>query len=208
MIFPAVAPNAILTEMPLFDLFFLGTGELMLGLSMGLMARLFLIAVDLGAEVMGFQMGFGIVTAIDPSTQASTAILSQLYGAFMVLMLLVANGHHYFFIAITESFRTIPLMGFSPNSNLFTLFMDSSKQIFVVALKFAAPVMVVLLLTSVALGIVARTVPQMNIFMVGMSLKIFIGFSVMLFSASMMGLIFEQQVIRMGEMLFRFAGAF
>jgi len=203
-----VGPGMLLSEIPLHRLAALGVNEILLGVSLGLLARLFIVAVDMAAEVMGFQMGFGIVTAIDPSTRGSVSLVSQFQAVITALMILGTNAHYFIFHAIAESFKRIPLMGFSPTANLWALFIETSKNVFVIALKFAAPTMVVLLLSSVALGIVARTVPQMNIFIVGLSLQIVIGFTVLIFSASMFGILYGQTLADMAAVMMRFTRAF
>jgi flagellar biosynthetic protein FliR len=205
---PVVGPGMLISEIPMLQLAALGTSEVLLGVSMGLLARLFIAAVDMGAEIMGFQMGFGIVTAIDPSTRGSTALLSQFQGVITALIILATDTHHIIFRAIRESFTRIPLMGFSPTGNLWAIFIETSSKVFTLALKFAAPTMVVLMLTSVALGIVARTVPQMNVFIVGMSVQIVVGFVVLLFSASMIGILYAQTLTDMATTMIRFTRAF
>jgi flagellar biosynthetic protein FliR len=205
--FHIVGPGALVSEVPFYDLASLALGEVMLGLSMGLLARLFVAAADMGAEVMGFQMGFGIVTAIDPNTQGHTALLSQMQGITTALMIVVTNAHYFFLRAIAESFKRIPLMGFEANENLWAIFMETSKNIFILALKFAGPVIVVLLLTTVALGIVARTVPQMNIFIVGLSLQIAVGLGILALAAPMFGVLYGQMLTDMGGTVFRLVRA-
>lgn len=206
--FHVVGPGVLVSQIPFYDLAMLGVSEVLLGLSMGLLARLFVAAADMGAEVMGFQMGFGIVTAVDPSTQAHTALLSQFQGVATALMILATNAHYFFFRAIAESFKRIPLMGFSPTENLWTIFLETSKSLFVLAFKFAAPIVAVLLLTSIALGIVARTVPQMNIFIVGLSLQIAVGFAILVLSIPIFGVLYTQTLSEMGGTVFRFVRSF
>ncbi len=207
-LFHAAGVGVLITEVPIYDLMLLALGEVLLGLSMGLLARFFVAAADMGAEVMGFQMGFGIVTAIDPNTQGHTALLSQFQGVTTALMILVTDTHYFFFRAIAESFKRIPLMGFAANANLWAIFLETTRNIFVLALKFAAPVVAVLMLTTIALGIVARTVPQMNIFIVGLSLQIFVGFAILALAAPMVGVLYGQLLTDMGGTIFRFVRAF
>ncbi len=207
-LFSTVGPGLLITEVPIYQLAALGSSEVILGVAMGLLARIFIAAVDMGAEIMGFQMGFGIVTVIDPSTRGSVSLLSQFQGVVTALMILATNAHHFFFRAIAESFERIPPMGFAPTPNLWALFFETTRNAFVLALKFAAPTMVVLMLTTVALGIVARTVPQMNIFIVGLSLQIAVGFAVLIVATSMFGVLYGQTLTDMGSVLFRFVRAF
>ncbi len=206
--FPIAGSGVLISEVPFYDLAMLALSEVFLGLSMGMLARFFVVAADMGAEVMGFQMGFGVVTAIDPNTQAHTALLSQFQGVTTAMMILATNAHYFFFQAIAESFKRIPLMGFSPSANLWAIFMGTTKDIFVLALKFAAPAVGVLMLSSIALGIVARTVPQMNIFIVGLSLQIFVGLAILAISVPMFGVLYSQILTDMGGTIFRFVRAF
>lgn len=207
-LFNVVGPGFLISQVPLYDLAALALNEVLLGLSMGLLARFFVAAADMGAEVMGFQMGFGIVTAIDPTTQGHTALLSQFQGVSTALMILMTDAHYFFFQAIAESFKRIPLSGFSASAGLWEIFLETTKNIFVLALKFAAPIVAVLMLTTIALGIVARTVPQMNIFIVGLSLQIFVGLVMMALAAPMFGVLYAQVLSDMGSTVFRFVRAF
>ncbi|MBI3128958.1 MAG: flagellar biosynthetic protein FliR [Candidatus Tectomicrobia bacterium] len=207
-LFPTVGATMLLKEMPFYELAGLALGEVMLGLAAGLLARLFLAAMEVGAEAIGFQMGFGIATSVDPTTQAHTALLSQFQSAITALIFLATDAHYYFFRAISDSFGRIPLMGFHANRDFYLLFLQVSRDIFIVAVQFAAPATVVLLLTSLALGIVARTVPQMNIFIVGISVQVAVGFGALFVSLSMMGLLYGQVFTAMGGSLLRLVRSF
>jgi flagellar biosynthetic protein FliR len=207
-LFPTVGATILLKEVPFYQLAGLALGEAMLGLAVGLLARMFLAAMEVGAETIGFQMGFGIATTVDPSTQAHTALLAQFQSAITALIFLATDTHYFFFRAIADSFGRIPLMGFHANRDLYLLFLQVSRDIFIVAIQFAAPATVVLLLTSLALGIVARTVPQMNIFIVGISVQVAVGFGVIFFSLSMMGLLYAQVFTAMGGSIFRLVRSF
>lgn len=207
-LFPTVGATVLLKEVPFYQLAGLALGELMLGLAVGLLARLFLAAMEMGAEAVGFQMGFGIATTVDPSTQAHTALLAQFQSAFTALVFLAVDAHYYFLRAISDSFGRVSLMGFHPSEDLYLLFLRVSREVFIIAVQFAAPATVVLLLTSLALGIVARTVPQMNIFIVGISVQIAVGFGVLFFSVSMMGLLYGQVFAAMGGSILRLVRSF
>ena len=205
---PTVGTTVLLKEVSLYHLAGLALGEVMLGLAVGLLARLFLAAMELGAEAVGFQMGFGIATAVDPSTQVHTALLAQFQSAVTALIFLATDAHYYFFRAISESFGRVSLMEFQLNEDLYLIFLRVTREVFIIAVQFAAPATVVLLLTSLALGIVARTVPQMNIFIVGISVQIAVGFGVLFFSLSMMGLLYGQVFAAMGGSILRLVRSF
>src|SRR5262249_49646261 len=123
----------------------------------------------------GMQMGLSIMNLVDPSTGASMPVIAQFYGLFATLLFFVLDAHHIFVRGIFMSFDLAPLgaPGFSPGIavTLTTLV----GKLFVMSVELAAPVMAALFLADVALGLVARTIPQMNIFTIGFPLKIALG---------------------------------
>lgn len=149
--------------------------EIALGAGIGLVIKVFFAGVQLAGQTIGYQMGMAIANVMDPATAAQVPILAQFNNLIAVLIFLVINAHHWFIRALAESFHRIPLTGFGFGPAFFEQLIRISAEMFLVAVKIGAPVIVALLLTSVALGLVARTVPQMNIFIVAMPLKIVIG---------------------------------
>ena len=131
--------------------------------------------MQLAGQLVGFQMGFGIVNVIDPQTSAQVSIIAQFENIITLLTFLALNAHHWFIMAIAKSFEVVPLLTFSFTNSLMEALLRLSCDMFVVAAKVAAPIIAILLFTSVALGLLARTVPQMNIFIVGFPLKLAIG---------------------------------
>jgi flagellar biosynthetic protein FliR len=149
--------------------------EVGIGLIIGLAVQLLFVGVQLAGQMAGFQMGFAIANVVDPVSSLQIPMLSQFLYLFSMVLFLSLDLHHHFLIALMEAFERIPLWGASYDENLFELIMKMASGCFVVAVKIGAPVMAALLLTSVALGLIARTVPQMQIFIVAMPLKIILG---------------------------------
>jgi flagellar biosynthetic protein FliR len=149
--------------------------EIMVGIIIGFTARLIFAAIQLGGQMMGFQMGFGMVNIIDPVWQTQVSIMSQWTTMIAILIFLTINAHHLFIRALIKSFEVIPIAGvhFSPTltENLVYL----SSNMFAIALKIAAPMIATILFTHVVLGIIAKTVPQMNVFIIGFPIKIAVG---------------------------------
>jgi flagellar biosynthetic protein FliR len=101
---------------------------------------------------------------------------------FAMLLLLATNAHHIFLRALAESYRLVPPFGFHFSNSLTQQLVDLGGKMFVVAVQVGAPIIAALLLTSVAFGLIARTVPQMNVFIVAMPLKIGVGLLFLSFS--------------------------
>ena len=149
--------------------------ELLIGLSIGFMASLIFAGINLAGQLMGFQMGFAIVNIMDPLNQTQISIVSQFIG-FMALVIFVSLNAHYIFIqAIADSFAIARPGTALLGSLAVKEMMKAAAELFLIALKVGAPVIAILIFTNVGLGIVARTVPQMNVFIVGFPLTIGLG---------------------------------
>jgi flagellar biosynthetic protein FliR len=149
--------------------------EVIIGLIIGFMLQLVFVGVQLAGQTAGFQMGFAIANVVDPASSMQIPILSQFLNLFALMIFLSLDIHHYFIKALVDGFEIIPFWAARFDGNIFSLLVRTVSNAFVIAVKIGAPVMVALLLTSVALGLISRTVPQMQIFIVAMPVKIILG---------------------------------
>jgi flagellar biosynthetic protein FliR len=166
-------------SMPMGRFILLLSGEVAIGLVIGFASQLMFNAVEFAGELISTQVGFGIVNVLDPTTNSQVSITSQFLNTIALLIFLAINGHHWFLTAAVRSFEVIPLLGFHPQQGLMDLVITLTADVLVLAVKLSAPVVVTLLLLNVALGLVARTVPQMNVFIVGFPLQIALGLFIM-----------------------------
>jgi len=160
------------------DLFSLGlsmAGEVFIGVILGFAGRLVFAGVQLAGQLVGFQMGFSIVNVIDPVTSSQVSIIAEFQYMLAGLLFLTVDGHQMLIQAVAESYRVLPALGFHMTGALAQSLVDLSRNMFVIAVKISAPIVVALLFANVGLGLVARTVPQINIFIVGFPLQIAIG---------------------------------
>ena len=149
--------------------------ELIMGMMFGFVARLVFLAVQFAGEVIGIDVGFGVVNIIDPLSAEQISIIGTFKNLIALVIFLIIDGHHILLNALAESFDMVPLGGVQFTELLGQGLIHITSGVFVMAIKLAAPVITALFLTSLALGIIARTVPQMNVFIVGFPLKIGIG---------------------------------
>ncbi len=175
IIYPLVPIPAELFNGKLLTLVPAMVAEIFIGIAIGFTARLVFEGVQLGGQLSGFQMGFGIVNVLDPITGENFSIISQLQNLFAIILFLGMNLHHWFFKAIVLSFEKIPLFHCTLSAPLFQELCTISANIFVIAVKLAAPIMAVLLFSDFALGILNRAAPQMHIFILSFPLKIAVG---------------------------------
>jgi len=174
--FPSLAVIPPVMPPDAFALGMLVLCEMAIGLALAFIAQIVFSAVEFGGQIVGMQMGLTISQIIDPTRGSQVQIMSVLQTLFATLVFLSLNIHHMFIRAIVDSFHIIPIGGWHLNGEIITFLVRRATDIFVIGIRLAAPVMVSLLLTSVALGVMARAFPQMNIFMISLPLNIGIGF--------------------------------
>jgi flagellar biosynthesis protein FliR len=150
-------------------------GELLIGIIIGFAARLIFAGIQLAGELLGFQMGFSVASVIDPTSSVQVSVIAEFQYLVSLLLFLTINGHHLFISAIAESYQVVPPLSVHFSGPLLQALIALSKDVFVIAVKISAPVTAVLFFTNVAMGLVARTVPQMNVFMVSFPLQIAAG---------------------------------
>ena len=150
--------------------------EIIMGVGIGLCVRLIFSGIQLGGQIVGYQMGLAIANVFDPSTGTQNSVIAQFQYMAAMLIFLCIDGHHMLLQAVTDSFHTMPPFGFHPDENLLVYFLSLVGNMFIIALKVSAPIIVAMLFTSVSLGLVARTVPQINIFFVAMPIKLLLGY--------------------------------
>jgi flagellar biosynthetic protein FliR len=149
--------------------------EVLLGISIGMVVNLIFVGLQMAGQISGYQMGLAIARVMDPSAGQQVPLLSQFFQLFAFLMFLTLNAHHWFLRALADSFELVRPFGFRLSGSLIEQLMDVAGNTFVIAIKVGAPVIAVLMLTSIAFGLIARTVPQMNVLFVAMPLKIMVG---------------------------------
>ncbi|WP_416196364.1 flagellar biosynthetic protein FliR [Selenomonas sp.] len=153
--------------------------ELFIGWLIGFVAYVCFSAIHMAGKVMDMQVGFAVVNVMDPTSGQQIPLIGSLLYNLGIIVFLVTNGHHVIITALAESFRMVPLAAMQPNLSLTMLLVDFTNGIFVTGMKIAMPVTFAILLVNVALGILARTMPQMNIFVVGIPLQLMVGVGVL-----------------------------
>jgi flagellar biosynthetic protein FliR len=177
-------------------------GEILLGISIGMAVNLIFVGLQMAGQISGYQMGLAIAHVMDPSAGEQVPLLSQFYQLFAFLIFLTLNAHHWFLRALAGSFELIPPFGFRFSGSLIDQLMGIAGNMFVVAVKVGAPVIAALLLISIAFGLIARTVPQMNILFVAMPLKILIGLLFIGFSLPYLSAFLRTVFSGLGDTLF------
>lgn len=171
-------PWASLAESPLAYGLRCGA-EVLFGLAAGYLALLFLSTIQIAGQVMDTEVGFAMVSVLDPQFGVQLPLLGSFMNVLGVLVFLALDGHLLLLRALRDSVSLVPLGGLALAPATGDLIIRAFAGAFVTALKLAAPVLAALFLTSVAVGIVARSVPQMNVFVVGLPLRVAVGLAVL-----------------------------
>ncbi len=173
-------------EMPShpFALAVMLAAELLIGMILGMVIRFVFAAIQTGGQLIGFQMGFAMVNVVDPDSGVSEAITAHFLYMVSLLTFLSFNGHLYLMSGLMKSFDVLPPGSILVTSRLTTQIFALSGQIFVLAIQIGAPVIAAILLVDLALALISRAAPQMNVLIIGFPLKIGVG---LLF----LGIVFE-----------------
>ncbi len=153
--------------------------ELFVGWLIGFTAYISFAAITMAGKVMDMQVGFAIVNVMDPTSGQQMPLIGSFLYNLAIIIFLVTNGHHMLIAGLAESFRLVPLAGVQLDLSLTALIANFTVGIFVTGVKIAMPVTFAILLTNVGLGILARTMPQLNIFVVGIPMQLMIGIGVL-----------------------------
>ncbi|MCP3026107.1 flagellar biosynthetic protein FliR [Halobacillus sp. A5] len=186
--------------------------EAAVGLAVGLLAYIILAAIQIAGGFIDFQMGFAIANVIDPQTGAQSPLIGQYMYTITLLFILAVNGHHLMIDGVFYSYELIALDQLLPieDENWIIYIIEAFNQMFVIAFLMAVPIVGCLFLVDVALGIIARTVPQLNVFVVGLPLKIFVALFVlviaMTFYIMLIQNLFETMLVTMQGLMELFGG--
>ena len=176
LIFPALMDEMIV-EAPATVLMFaaLVMQELFVGWLIGFIGYVVLSAINMAGKVMDMQVGFTIAQVMDPTSNEQSPLIGSFLYNLTIIYFLAVNGHHMIVAALVESFRAVPFNAVTWHPAMADFMGDVTNGIFLVGMKIAMPVTFSILMTNVGMGILARTMPQMNIFVVGVPMHLMIG---------------------------------
>lgn len=149
--------------------------ESLIGLALGFAVSIVFSAVQVAASLIDTSIGFSLANIIDPLNNTQASIFGSFYSMVTTLSFLALNGHHFMLAGFTRSFDLIPVEMMPRFEKMLDNAASIFLELFVMAFQIAAPVLITLLLADVVLGVVSRVVPQMNVFFVGIPLKIGVG---------------------------------
>ncbi|QZA76888.1 flagellar biosynthetic protein FliR [Deefgea tanakiae] len=173
---PVVSPEGMLIALR----------ELIIGISMGFVMRLIFSSVEMAGHLSGLQMGLGFASFYDPQNASNSLVISQLMSLFMLLAFLSVGGHLVVLRVLIDSMVQLPLGSVRLSGGGFQLIANYGAIIFRTGVLLALPVLAALLITNLAIGVMTRAAPQLNVFAVGFPLTLGVGFAAMYFSLPML----------------------
>jgi len=177
ILFPMIYAKAnfiMPTSMPELTLILIK--EFFIGFAIGFCAKIIFVGVEMGVNMFAIQMGLAADQALNPTSGGSSPIITQAYTWLLTMIFLCVCAHHWLFSAVYRSFVNVPMgYGFVLNSTITHQIIVISCQMFSVGLQIALPIFGILLITDVLLGFTSKMMPQLNIFMVSIPLKVYLG---------------------------------
>lgn len=145
------------------------------GLLIGLGSGLCLYILNFSGHMVDMEIGFSMVQEMDPTTSISSTLTANVFSYIFMLLFLVSDMHYFVIDAFFDSYKLIPIGGAKFHENLYTIVVEYIVDYFVIGFRVILPIFACILIVNIVLGILAKIAPQMNMFVIGMQLKVFIG---------------------------------
>jgi flagellar biosynthesis protein FliR len=182
--------------------------EAAIGLALALSVRLLMAGAELAGQLAGFQLGFGYAATVDPQTGARNSVVGALYTSLTLLTLLAINGHHALLKALAESYQAVPIGIGHVSSGMAKQIADMLGLLFVFGMQVAAPIVVVLLIVEVAVGLISRAAPSLNLMVIGFPVRLVAGLVALAAAVGVVPSVVSRLVLPALEMAGRLAYGF
>lgn len=162
------------------QIIFMAIRELLIGLFLGFLMRMFFFAVSVAGEIISVTMGLASAQLFNPAMGTSSNVVEQFQVLLATLFFLAMNGHHLFIAGIAQSFELVPIAVVGIKTAGFMEIAEMGQQILLLGLKMSAPILVSIFIVNVAMGILGKAVPQINVLVTSMPVTIMLGFGVLM----------------------------
>jgi flagellar biosynthetic protein FliR len=180
MIFLSSGMKTVSGEISLWFLFINGAKEAITGMILGYSMHIVFWGITYAGSLIGMDIGLSMAEAFNPMEEINTNVIGEIIYTAAILIFFIIDGHHYFIQALASSFSLIPIGKFTINSSVYELLVKYTGGVFIIAVKIASPIMVSFFLVHIAEGIIARVIPQMQVFFVTQPVKVILGFSMLI----------------------------
>ena len=208
VLFPVLKSSQILPLTWKDDLIFLAMREVFVGVFLGFLTRFIFMGVEVAGQILSLTMGLSAVQLINPTFSESSTIMEQFETVLATLLFLALNGHHFLFEALFRSFQLAPVGALSLSTQALSQTTILVQEVFVIGIKLAGPMIAVTLFLNIALGIVGRAVPQINVFIISFPVNILVGLFVFMVSIPLLITVLDTDFSTMSEHIFVFLKGF
>ena len=171
-------------------------GEMAFGLAMGMVMSFVFVAVQWAGEIIGQQLGFSLGSVIDPAFGGQSSVMGDMYFMFTLVIFLIIGGHRTMIRGVRASFDTLPLLSLGVNHESLKTLIDLLHAATVLAMQLAAPILVTLVIVDLVLGLIGRTIPQMNVMSALLSVRSGLGILVIWCGLSLTGNVIGRAIER------------
>lgn len=193
-----VVPYREINYSTTIDYAFIVILEMIAGLIMGFMANVSYYILSFAGQIIDQEIGFSMVNQFDPITSTQVTVTGNLYTYAVMLMVMITNMHHYLIRAIADSFQVLPVGRVSLDFSIYEMMKRFVVDYFVIGFRIVLPIFASMLVVNTILAILARVAPQMNMFVIGLQLKVFVGLVVLVLMVMMItgvaDLIFQEMM--------------
>ena len=170
-----VLPASTVAYSGVIGYFVLILKEAVVGATLGLMCQLCLYVVNFAGQIIDMEMGLSMASMFDPSTRMQVTVTGNIYNYFVMLLLVVTNMHYYVIRAILDSFASFPVGQAVFRTGLKDILVDFVGNYLLISLRIVLPFFCCMLIINVVLGVLSKAAPQMNMFVVGIQIKVLAG---------------------------------
>jgi flagellar biosynthetic protein FliR len=168
--------------------------EVAFGMFVGVFINIVFYTLMYAGEQISLMMGFSMATVFDYQSSISMPVISKFFNFFALMIILALDIHHSMILIIQQSLIDLPLGGFVVTQDIFDYLIKAFKNLFVIGLTLAFPILALSLLSDIIFGMLMKTMPQFNLLVIGYPIKITIGFAVLIAVLSSMVLIFKREI--------------
>lgn len=172
MLFPVVQSTAVNYDVISSEIISLAVRELTVGLVLGFLTRLFFFAVTMTGDLVALSLGLSASQLYNPLMGSHGNSVDQFYSTLATLIFLAINGHHMLLSAIAQSYELVPVSVMTLNMGPFAEIAVYGQTVMIMAIKMCAPVLIAIFLVNLAMGILGRAVPQINVLVTSMPVTI------------------------------------
>ncbi len=203
LMYPSIALTGLANVRVGDEIVYLAGKEVMIGLCLGFITRLFFFAFAIGGNLVSTYMGLSAANIFNPALGIQSTTVEQFYMTIATLMFLVLNGHHLFLEGLAKSFEVLPLSMNALRTGVFGEAGTFIQEVMVIGIKISAPIMIAIFVINIFMGILGRAVPQINVLVTSLPVNVMAGFLVMIATIPILVPETELMMNAMAENLFR-----